>query len=912
MTKRTTDEIERAANRLMLDTVEDLAQKSNLRALPNKLEVEIGIDFVIELISRTPDLDVKKYGTFYVQNKGTDEPLTALTKGSNAGSISFQLEGTWHIEYFCLQVDQPLVILLCDLTNKSIFWLPIQLHTERYVQELKRIKNDLSQGTRKTDSMQLYFDLGKFLLKDGISSEDNFEVFLDDIKTSKENLVNRYKSKSAHYFNWQRPLKGFILDHKKHLVDQLHAYIIFRFKELNFVPVDYFMNYYPIEATVGATASHFDGFVLKPGNKSLVTLFKRIQFIDGIVQGGYSEELKQIDDFEKKLKDISRQFRRLGILYLEDDHRKYTEIPHPDGNTTCSCIRCLFSKLKYAQALTATQTSSVELTDKFKQAYVLYKFGHFTRAVEIMQECAILSSESRQQEWYFISKYNLTKLGISISNFAWGDPKLTKLADDLRTIDLSEIVRLYTDTPNHEFLEDLSTDKFFVNATARISTLSTHIREHYLSQLRGGSASNRYVWEILSEFYQLESLLHDNYIVFEGFSDFGFLFEKVVEGTFASYAMSEAQSSRMESFSENLITHFIRYGDPDFIIKLFKRYEIKELNYTIESDSEYSFVNLVQNFFTELPKIKHELDYTTNLYFKQRCNKTFGTLMALAGMIKLDTDSLQTLYKSLALFLPTGVIDSQHFLQYVQYFIARKGKMLNPDTTKELLYITYDNFEFYGASFVETLASQLSVSKNTLTNGEFTRITQLIKTTKGDNQEEKIYISLTYLFAACEPASQEQIRESVLARLTKVFDTQLYYLAAILDIIPITDEQFSSFLTDSRLRENQVSFSSLMGSKDRRFPHIGAVFNLAFKLNKDTASKTFRDFKGIDPYYDWLMDMEAFDYSKFNPRWINEYDTIHYINEMKKHSKVRTYVSEYLKKNTDKHLQDYFFKRLLD
>lgn len=910
--KRTADEIQRDADRLLEGTIEQLAQKIGLRVLPNQRKTEIGIDFTFEILNRVKNAEVKTYGTFYLQNKGTDDVVTVLAKGSNTGSISFQLEGSWHIEYFCLEVDQPIAIMLCDLPNKTIFWLPIQLHTERYVQELRRIKNKLANSTRKTDSIQIYFNPAKFILKDGIVDESNFNLFLDDIRASKEYLVNRYKSKPTHYYREQQPLKGLVIDKNINIVDQLYAYLNFRFNELNFVPVDFLIHHYPIEAKDGATASHFHGFVLKPGNKALVSVFEKIQFRDGVLQDGYLEEFKQVVDLEKKLKDISRQFQRLGIFYVEDDRLKYIEIPDIDGKQVCSCSRCLFNKLMFAKALTSTQDTQTEITNKLKQAYVLYKFGHFTRAVEIVDECAILTSESRQYEWYFISKYNLTKLGISIAHFAWGDQKLEKQAKDLRTIDLDEIARLHTNTLNHEFLEALSANKVFYDANVKVSSLSTKIREHYYSQLRGGSASNNFVWELLSEFDQIQSVFHENYIAFEGFSDFGVLFEKVIEGTFASHAMSRSQSSRMESFSENLITHFIHYGDPDFIIKLFKRYELKELNYTPEPGSAYSFINLIQNFFNELPQIKDELDYTTNLYFRQRCNKMFGTLMVLSGMLKLDTESLQTIYKSSVSFLRTDVIDNQHFIQYVQYFIARRGKSLSPDTTKELLYLTYENFDFYGTSFVETLASQLSVTKSTLTNDEFNLVIRLLKASTDDDRNDKVHISLVYLYTVSDPVSQSQITEMISERLKKNFDSQLYYLAMIHDIIPVNEEQFSVFVSDSKLRENQVSFSSLMGSKNKRFPHIGALLNLAFKLNKDTGSPEFKAFKGIDLYYDWLMDMENFDYAKFDANWVKEYDTMHYIDRMKKYPKVRAHVLTYLRENTDKHLQDYFFKRLLE
>lgn len=103
----------------------------------------------------------------------------------------------------------------------------------------------------------------------------------------------------------------------------------------------------------------------------------------------------------------------------------------------------------------------------------------------------------------------------------------------------------------------------------------------------------------------------------------------------------------------------------------------------------------------------------------------------------------------------------------------------------------------------------------------------------------------------------------------------------------------------------------IVGNKNKRFPHLGAMFNLAFKLGSDTSEEKFKPFKGIDPYYDWLLDMDRFDYEQFDPRWITEYDTIYFVQRMKQHPKIQAKTLEYLKVNKDPVLQNYFIKRFL-
>jgi hypothetical protein len=908
---RTTAEIGRDATRLVEGTIETLAQSIGLEALPNELKTEEGIDNTFELLPRSEGDPNISYGIFYTQNKGSDSPVTILTKGEEKGMISFTLDKVAHIEYFCLLLDQPIVIMLCDLTTKTIYWLPIQLHTERYVQEMKRLMKALALKQRKSDQIQVYFDPAKCLLQNGVINEAHVAPFLEDIRLSKEYLVNRYKSKAKYYFRGTRPLHGMVIDQQNHIIEQLFRYFVFRFKELNFVPVEYLMHHYPIEPNEGATASHFDGFALKPGNKALWKVFEDVVFQQGDLQEGYPEDLNKVVDLEKKLKDITQQLHRLGIFYIEDNRARYVEVPLAETNASCSCSRCLFDQLKFAQARASMSVVPPDLEDKLKQAYVRYRFGHFIQAVELTEACAVIASDSRQYEWYFVSKYNLAKLGITIGHFTWGDPDLKKQSEELRATQPSEIVQHHPGTPNHEFLEALAADKIFSRISARLVTLNTKIREHYYSQLRGGTGSNSYVEELLCEFDQLKSLFQENYIVFEGFSDFGQVFEKVIEGTFASHAMATTQRSRMASFSPELVKDIIHYGEAEFMLKIFKRYELKALSYTAEADNPIHFGNLIHNFFQELREIPEELNFNTNLFFRQRCNKMFATLMTLAGILKLDPATEQRIYSELIPFLRSTVIDNHHFLQFVQYFIARNGKNLQPDTTKEFLRMSYETFEFYGSSFVETLASQLFVTKNTLTPEEFTHILQPVAAEVDDERLEEIYLSLVYLSKVCVPTAQTQIGQMISAQLTQRFSGQLYYMAMINDIIPYDDVQFSQFVEDCKLKENQISWSSIMGSSDKRFPHINAMINLAFKLGKNLSTPAFAEFKGIDPYYDWLIDMAGFDYAKFNPKWISGHDTIHYLSEIKKHSQILDHTVAYLKENPDHHLRDFFIRRLL-
>lgn len=64
--------------------------------------------------------------------------------------------------------------------------------------------------------------------------------------------------------------------------------------------------------------------------------------------------------------------------------------------------------------------------------------------------------------------------------------------------------------------------------------------------------------------------------------------------------------------------------------------------------------------------------------------------------------------------------------------------------------------------------------------------------------------------------------------------------------------------------------------------------------------------KGISDYYDWLLDLEGFDYDKFNPIWINQYATTFFLKKIFSNSEVQKKVRGYLKNNHQPKLAYYY------
>jgi Domain of unknown function (DUF4365) len=114
-----TDEIEHKANLLVQSALQSLFQEANLKLKPYELNKEKGIDFNFEIETRTEIPDT--IGMFHLQNKGKDSSIDVLKVGKNKDKISFKLDDIRLIDYYCLQLDLPVILTVCDLVSKTIY-----------------------------------------------------------------------------------------------------------------------------------------------------------------------------------------------------------------------------------------------------------------------------------------------------------------------------------------------------------------------------------------------------------------------------------------------------------------------------------------------------------------------------------------------------------------------------------------------------------------------------------------------------------------------------------------------------------------------------------------------------------------------------------------------------------------------
>lgn len=164
-----------------------------------------------------------------------------------------------------------------------------------------------------------------------------------------------------------------------------------------------------------------------------------------------------------------------------------------------------------------------------------------------------------------------------------------------------------------------------------------------------------------------------------------------------------------------------------------------------------------------------------------------------------------------------------------------------------------------------------------------------------------------YSFTLLNDDIKKQFKEIIINKLNKEFDSDLFNLACIYGLIDCEKDLFEKFI-----------FAVPDMSKSDRSEcnmELGQVINLAFKynieFNDELKNLTKKSHKDYFDYYCWLMDIDNFDYSKFDPYWILEYPTVYYFERFKKSKKLIAELSKSLKENYIEGVAKMYFENLV-
>jgi hypothetical protein len=700
------------------------------------------------------------------------------------------------------------------------------------------------------------------------------------------------------------------IDKSKPLLDQLHDYLGAMHDQLRVVPPKILINHYPFKIGNIHSAS-YQNFSAAIANESVLNLFRLFAVSDeGKITGEVVQAFSDVSDARKKTKDVLKHMNDDLIFSISDTKdREPINIRLSDNEVSCSCPNCLFNRFQFKECFVLlAQAGPSNQQELIKIAYCNYHIGNYVSAANALQTALDCQSEGNVLK--FIINYNLRHLSRFVYSNGSKNPAVKQLGDQLNKIDLDEVAHQVATRGNSDLINYIKETRFYSESKDRIIDRYCKIVDLYYSHLAGGSSSNSYVWNLLADFSILERFLNCNFIIYDDYTEFQDICNKVFEALIASHAIKKVSGSRFETFDDYILHKILFYADTDSLNKHVVRYKISQLRYS-RSHEEESFISFVSNVFsTDYADLQHAFQQhcdSDNRAFRHFFNKVAFNAIILLSVVELTPKELEATTLTILKFLETEEILDKYRLNFIRIFLARIGKQLPQAILEAFFWIAVNNGKYHQEYVIEEICDIFDVRKIQFEIQEERVLLQAFIKLNIDGQVDSMSETLIRICAAMKDGEvKNRIVEMIKNHLAKRFEFEMFYKAAIYELVMPNDNYWNNAISAVHLPENIFAEDEVFGGL-QHISYLDKLLNLAFKFQLDLSEKRFEKFRNASPYYDWLLDMDKFNYENFNPLWAREYGTRYYVRRMSECVNLKLAFEAYLKSKRDAEVEKLYY-----
>lgn len=601
------------------------------------------------------------------------------------------------------------------------------------------------------------------------------------------------------------------------------------------------------------------------------------------------DEISAIRDY-KQIE--ARNTRTIGFSHRHSFHFKEGE----EGITrsikiikskTCDCLCCnyrsldfnkLLSKLKSGEGNENCNTAEyaygnyLAATNNFKTTYNIYK------AIEK----EIKGKQGKGVE-YFLTKQNIKYLHNLALDYQFEDKQA--IMNDIKSVDLNKVIydeiEFDVDKDVRKYLIEVKEEVLIYKLQDEIEATIFEIEKLKILYDNGGKRTSgpSLPNNLGHEYFLLYLHINSNYIVYDTFSRYKSLTEKVFKGLVTSYHLPECG---IKSFNEFFLTEAILHISPSSLQEIL----MKEENLKVMDDGIEILLKKLNNFTTSVFKdglfsepyenalISEQLN---NYRFRDRFTNIFTNLFTVFSRLEISKDKFSKCVSPLLKFLKTERELAWFDLKEFSYFVFMKGNLFEEEDLMEILKIAV-NGDKYGynkyTDLIKTIPKALVKFYPNYKIDNVNLVQKALINCSSVNGNNPNYMHLVYLGNACNDSCKQIL-----------FSTFEKYL----------DEKFSSEFYESLIRNSDYDYNAKnyfqlysertnlnKGGRAYKFGNLGLTdlvfinyIFILYKLKIDFNRNELKVFTNLNDFEAWLLNPLEFDYNKFEAIWlIDVNDTI--------------------------------------
>ncbi|MDR6845935.1 DUF4365 domain-containing protein [Flavobacterium granuli] len=879
-TKVSKNHIEKEANAKIRSKLRNLFLLKDLELLENETNSsqDWGTDIYMEVLNKAKDH--RREMLFLIQSKGMNKKPKPL---KDENSFSFQMS-LRHANYFYHQLSEPLIFMVCDITTEIIYWYAVQIDIElngKIIEQAKKGKKTL----------QVKIPLNNIL------NEGNFERFFSDLENSQRNQLHKRRTKLILKANYNQINENIS---ELNIVEGL-CKVIDSFEGINVLPISVINELNIFKGSSG----YLLGETLLTDNEVFYDFVSNLEIREGICNlKNKSVNYFDVDDLQNKLEKILNFFSVNWITHVTWRGKSVKAemricVHNLYISNECNCERCSYSKLNFKKTreLLKSQIDSKNIEFRLRKAYTYYLIADLEKSYIEYKEIIAEINISKFPGFHIIAKFNLLQLKKMISWDYFGDNR-NEILKDLEdfTFDLDEIL-----VPEYflDIFKLIKEKKFIDGALWDIDSKLSEIQKLWYSDQFGGSSRNSQARNLIVGFLRTYNFIEYNLLIYNEYRDFEVLVNKSLEGIFALYSINNPASNKYDHFGFTIIDMWLFHAEPKHIKHLLRKYGLKSLDIQysdITYDRLHDYIdNLMNSAQIIIENYKNE-----NYKHNNKIIQITSNYLTIIGIINISNDQKNLLLgKYLALL---EILGESHFGNYdfLYDYLNNSNEVSIFNLKKIISLLVLDDLRY---SHVFTLAIEQYLEKlegAQVKENALKEILQINEFRADDFCNREQFLDLIFVINDLTAETKNLLKKQLKSKLDETFNEQLYYLFSIHSVLDYEKELFEKYLKlTPDYTKKQTGHEFLSGRKELKNYHLDKVINLMFKFDLEfTPEIRSLSSKAFDKdYYDWLMNIEGFDYSKFNLYWILYFNTDFYRKAFGKSDKLKLEIIKALKEN---------------
>ena len=696
---------------------------------------------------------------------------------------------------------------------------------------------------------------------------------------------------------------------KEYKEEEFHKYIQ-NFKYLNYIDKKYFIKY--LQNVVGLRQG--DDYLFEGENK-LVFLVnnnsktkKTIEFISALKSIKLEFEIK---DFFKKLnvntveveyrevdKETNNYVRDRKIILENTESFSYTDIDE-------DILLHRFSKL---ENLINKYNSNMDLKKALQNAYALYFTGKYLEAYKEYKKISNMALDKMDYFIHDISEFNRFYCGHIVANSLYYDLDISnEIRKEVKSIILEELqLKWPLNFTQNYIIKDIINWNFVDKKTSKIAELKPEIDKNESTVYSWISEKSIAINQLKAEIRDLWNYINYNFFTIDNFREITNVCYNYIDILVRNYMtpkkisndvfLGKAENVKIEEFELFDIMCMMKYINEKELEKIFMRYKVNSLE--IKKDD----IDKVLEMFLNV------LDFRRNNPKINRYN--IKSILLLLSKIKLSQQQFDRINEKL-----------------IDYFSSKELETDEVNYLNKYTYYQFEKFDNYCFTFYNRILRQIlnKAEKFEIRDGEIAivnNITAYIKEKEpkkvlkefdefldgfevGNNSgKNKLLI---YFYRVCSTDYRAKISNKTNNYLSRIVsfsasDCELYFESVMEKIIEKNDLFEEKFLNEidaskkSKEEEEKKGIKSFPDWVEVLLEEVGIL-----KLNSSIVDMNrFKKFLGIYDYFDFMYDIENFNYSKFNVEWIKLFGT-KFLEELSANAKLKKEITKQIREKLEKY-----------